>query len=182
MTVKAKRATHDDNVAHECGQLRTQLKRVREIRHAAHRDDRQLMRVLPRKVNDSLRPRGRVGAADRIGKVDVAEAVLAMHEVRVLRGQTWRECPAAPANTGAGIANDFFQMQRIARRIAEARIAKAGDDTEQIDVWRVVQKQQRHRIVDADVCIENYFMHHGGSLLIRAIAQMFAQEMQNNAG
>ena len=159
MAMKAKGPAHNHHLLDQRRDIGRGAQSQRQIGHAANRDNANLMRMRPHHINNKLVSGARVGfCSNHLRQSHIAKTVMSMYMsgrffVRAIQRQ------ARPLRHRSRNFKPLFQIQRIARGHLNPRIAHHRGDANQINQGRTMQKQQGHRIINAGVCVVDYFVN-----------------------
>ena len=153
MAIAAEGAAHHHHRFDQRRDARVERQSEGEVGHARDGDEGDLARMGADEVDDELRRRTRIGCRADGRHRDAAQPVVAMDHCRRHGRDAGRERSGSTAAHRCGDAEQFLEIERIARRGVDRRVAEAGRDTNEVDVGVARQQQQRHRVVDARIGI-----------------------------
>ncbi len=148
-------AAHDDHLADGADDLRLEDARQHEVGVWPDGDHRDLARMVENRPGDELgcRDPGRLdGRLDR--RLDVAQAVLAVHEGRHLAIRLVERRRGARVNLRRD-PEPLLDVETVAGSGVERGVAVERGDSDEVDRRGVVRHQKREGVIDAEVDVED---------------------------
>ena len=130
-----------------------------EVTHAPHGHHADLTGVGLGEFDDGFSGALELRAIVGVRKIDVAQAVRAVHEIRMPGAQRGSHGARRAAIDRHVDGKALADVQGIARGVRDARVTRDRGDRLDLHRRRVVQKKQSHGVVDADVRVENHAFH-----------------------
>ena len=158
-------AAHRHDAADELHRRRVRLERERQVRHGPERDDRQEALLPPGAVEDQRHGGGELAAAHRRPVVEVAEAVRAVvarsrHELPGERlGRADRD-----HRRRVGLAQGE-EPADVRGGLLDRHVPRDRRDHLDDDLRRVPRGEERERVVDPGVGVDEQGRCHGPSLI-----------------
>jgi hypothetical protein len=122
--------------------------------------ERDLARMLHHHVHDELRRGPRVGLARRLGQIDAAQPVGAVHEVRRAVEDALQRLVRAVGHGNVVAPGEGQQAQRVLRRQVGVDVAKGRGQPDDLQLRRGQGKEDRHGVVDARVGVDDDLLRH----------------------
>ena len=155
VAARIKGAPHQDNSFDSAGERWIKSQRQRNVGQAPDRNERQFTGVEAALGDDELRRgnRGQHGSG-RFAHGDIAETIAPV-DVGHRRNRRRYERHACTLRNGNPQATSLEEKQCVARAVIDAGVAEDRRHAEQLDLRRLRSKENRHRVIDADIDVEN---------------------------